>query len=296
MKGAIQNGLYSQLSDILDLEPACSTGNCTWPSYRSLAVCARSADVSSSLTPSSVRVPGDSSRGTPSYKGVKWSLTPHNHVIASDALVINVSSGAKQDPILSTDSSRGSSTGDPIRLDFSDSIAFKDSTAPIADVFIIYSTSRTIDEDHPAEFSAVEFVLEWCVQNFTTTVVNGNSSTVRHDASSNLSMPDMLAFPQAEPDDGDNRRYLLEPFPHYTLQQYFQSLFQGSVNTTMGDSEARIIATNDATLALLNPFDRFGRRINGTDEVAGRGVGLDGLQKILDNTATAMTNLWVTFF
>ncbi|KAL8799378.1 MAG: hypothetical protein Q9200_007555 [Gallowayella weberi] len=93
------------------------------------------------------------------------------------------------------------------------------------------------------------------------------------------------------PEDGDNRRYLIDTYSHITLQHYFKGLFHGSVNMTSNNPAVRTIGTNDATLALFNPVDIFGRKDDGEDKVAGRGEGLDGLQKILDNTTTAMTNL-----
>ena len=62
-------------------------------------------------------------------------------------------------------------------LNFTDSIAFEESARPIADVLIIYSTSTEFSEDSLPAFSALEFVLEWCVQKFTTTVTKRVSST-----------------------------------------------------------------------------------------------------------------------
>lgn len=301
MKGAIQSGLFSQNSAVPDIQPVCSSGNCTWPSYRSLSVCARSADVTSSLKTRKVLVPS-SEPGGRKYNQPQWYLSQQNYILDNGVTICNLSTVAKKNPIVSIGHSQdpGESTsdeseysGDPISLNFTDSIAFKDSTRPVANVFMIYANSTESSADHPGTFSAIEFVLEWCVQNFTTTVANGVASTQRHDSFRTFSTPDPnkeYAFITATPDDGDNRQYTIKPQDYYLLQYYFRGLVHGTVNLT--DSPvAHSAATNDATQALYQPFDISGMKLNGTDQVPGRGVGLSGLQGILDNIATGMTNM-----
>lgn len=268
MRGAIQSGLFSQNSVVLDVQPICSSGNCTWPSYRSLAICARSADVTSSLKIKNVTVTSDVP-GEGKYTEQKWYLSKQNYILSNGVTVCNLSSVARKDPITSTAGTvdpvlRGSqNAGDPISLDFTDSIAFKDSTRPVADVFMIYSNTSESSGDKPGTFSATEFVLEWCVQNFTTTVANGVSSTKRHDSSQDFSKPDpknAYAFITAKPDDGDNREYTINHRTHYVLQNYFRGLFQGTVilATSMYADKA---ATNDGTQVLFQPFDISGSKI-----------------------------------
>ena len=92
----------------------------------------------------------------------------------------------------------------------------------------------------------------------------------------------------AKPDDGDNRAYMIGPGTHYILQNYFRGLFQGMVNSTNSDT---LSVTNDAAQALYQPFDIRGEKVNGVDQVLGRGVGQAGLQRILDSIATGMTNM-----
>lgn len=298
MKGAIQSSLFTQNSVVLDVQPTCSSGNCTWPSYRSLAICARSAEVTSSLKMRNVAVNGDVP-GEGKYNEQKWYLSKQNYILSSGERLCNLSSVAKRDPIMSTagtvDPVLGGSqfAGHPISLDFTDSIAFKDSTRPVADVFMIYANKRQSTGDDLGTFSATEFVLEWCVQNFTTTVANGVSSTQRHESFQDFSKPDPnnpYTFLTAKPDDGDNRVYTINHETHYVLQNYFRGLFQGTVNLTIS-GDAHQSATNDATQALFQPFDISGEKTNGKDQVPGRGVGISGLQDILDNIATGMTNM-----
>jgi hypothetical protein len=50
MKGAVLNGLFASANvTINDTLPTCTTGNCTFPAYQSLALCASTADVTTHL-------------------------------------------------------------------------------------------------------------------------------------------------------------------------------------------------------------------------------------------------------
>ena len=280
MKAAIQTGLYADNFDVLDIQPTCSSGNCTWPSYRSLAICAQSANVTSHLTTKRVAIHG----GLPGETGTQWSISKQNYVIDNGQSLLNLSSAASVHPILDGQQ-------EPILLNFSNSIAFQNISPPVADVFIIYTKSTTSNADSPATFFATEFVLQWCVQNFTTSVTNGQSSTERHNSFDDFGKPNPNdAFLTATPQDGDNREYSIDPSTHYYLQNYFRVLLQGTANIT---SDGTPSVTNDATQALFQPFDIFGETVNGVDQVPGRGVGQAGLQRILNNVATGMTNMYV---
>jgi hypothetical protein len=70
-------------------------------------------------------------------------------------------------------------------LSFNSSIAFKNVSLPLADVLGIYGNETkgehtlpngTIAGGHLA-YGAVEFILEWCVQEFATEVINGIAKT-----------------------------------------------------------------------------------------------------------------------
>ena len=47
MKGAVYNGIFAD-EPVADLQPICPTGNCTWPSFLTLAFCSACNDVTSS--------------------------------------------------------------------------------------------------------------------------------------------------------------------------------------------------------------------------------------------------------
>ena len=303
MAGAIQSGLFSQNTAVPDVQPFCTSGNCTWPSYRSLAICARSADVTSSLQTSNVLISGDAP-GERKQTAKKWYLSPQDFLVNDGYVLGNLSSAAQRQPILSIGhpndpgdpfGDKNQTSGNPIALNFSSSVAFKDSPRPLADVFMIYTNTAPSFGNDQDNFSAFEFVLEWCVQNFTTMVASGQASTERFDSFRDFNPPDpnsKNADVQAKPNDGDSLHYIINSGDHYILQSYFRALFQGTVNLTRSlDAVVPKSATNDASQALFQPFDFNGETLNGADAVSGRGLGISGLQGILDNIATGMTNM-----
>lgn len=280
MKAAILNGLFSGNSTVDHLQPICTGGNCTYPSYRSLAICARSADVSPHLKSKNVSVP-DSFDPSSTVDVTQWYLTNLNFLVDDSVSLFRMSSAAKKNPIKDDQL-------DSVTLDFSRSIAFKNSSAPIADVFMIYSTSRNSAD---ASFAATELLLEWCVQNYTTTVINGTATTERHDAVSNFSTPDPGAigvYRTMRPNDGDDRVYMLAPGTLYIFQNYFRSLLQGEANLT---ANGQLFVTNDATQSLFAPFNIFGEKVNGVSIAPDQGGGIEQIQKTLDNIAVGMTNM-----
>ena len=274
MKGVIQNGLFSQNSVVLDLQPSCSTGNCTWPPYQSLAICARTANVTSSLKNRTTTVFGGES-DKDEYHIKQWYLTQQDSLQDDGDNLCNISTIARRSQILSTNKSHdgfgdNQRPGLPFSLDFGDSIAFQNSTRPIADSVIIYSTSNTPTIGiSPRTFAAIEFVLDWCIQTFTTTFVNGVPSTYRNGSVQAFSKPDpgnSSAFLTATSPDEDGRTYMIDPVSHYSLQLYFRDLFQGTANLTTY-SEGSQTVTSDAIQALFQPLNIFGEKINGTDQV-----------------------------
>lgn len=135
------------------------------------------------------------------------------------------------------------------------------------------------------------FMLDWCKQDFTTSVTNGSSSTEEHDSVSGFSQPDpkiIGKYLTARPNDGINRIYTVGSTTHHILQNYFRVLIHGRVNTTNINT---LSLADDAIQALFQPFNIFGEKLDGVDPVPGRSIGQAGLQRILDNVATGMTNM-----
>ena len=284
MKAAILNGLYAGTTTIDHIQPTCAGGNCTYPDYRSLAICTRSADVSSHLKHKKAYAYSSHESTTEYSNMLQWSLTDSNYLINDGTTLFNLSSAAKENRVKNHEYG----TPTPMALDFSQSIAFKDSSAPVADVFMIYATSR--DSSDGNEIAALEFLLEWCVQSYTTTVTNGTATTERHEAVSNFSVPlSVGGIPQMSLKDGDYREFTLGAGTLEFYQNYFRDIFHGKVRRAGNPTQLYI--SNDATQALFQPVNIFGNAKDGVSVTPNQGGGMDQLQKILDNIAVAMTNV-----
>ena len=105
-------------------------------------------------------------------------------------------------------------------LAFNDSLAFRGVNNSIADIFfIVYNGS-----DSQSPYSAYEASLEWCVRDYTTTVTNGIASTQRVNEYRGFVGPIRPAGAQLS-HRGVN--YTVELATAYSLQLYFQTLFNG---------------------------------------------------------------------
>ncbi|KAI0130352.1 hypothetical protein BJ170DRAFT_681805 [Xylariales sp. AK1849] len=267
MKGAIQRGLFSTSAIVDPSSPTCVSGNCTIGPYRSLAVCASAADITSSLTRSIVDTPQNSAKNA-----TRYSL-PGDHYLQIDenTLVILNFSSAAISPSGITDNE------ELLPLNFNDSLVFSNVSLPIADVYFIYldtNVSGSVDNN----YHAIEFVLEWCVQTFETSVENGTPNTMKRDSFRSFEGSGRSSFTATPDPSKQNDYYEIDPYTHYSLQRYMLNLLHG--NVTESFSNVGSTTSSDAANALFEPFLDLS---SGTPP-------LDGLQNILDNIATGMTN------
>ena len=268
MKGAIFNGLFSGANvTIKDTLPTCTTGNCTFPDYQSLALCASSADVTPHLqnltTKGEIRwcLPG----------GFCASSNSTNHVTA------NITSAVTQ-----ANKDADKVAGKPSPLNYI-SLAFADHVTPVGDFYIIYKnwTSRTSGPSADGPWAAVEFVLDWCVPTFSTNVINGTAATLRR--------PD----PFMDFDKGDSiirgyvrgEEFTVYPVSHYSLQRHLNLSLSGL--TYQSDLDYANYANSDQVQKLANFFGIGGQEADFSPTRAG---GLAALDAMLANTATSMTN------
>lgn len=171
MKGTVQTGLYSSNTTILDVEPVCPGGNCTFEPYWSLAICTSFADVSDNLK--SRKLPSNSS----TYAYFKeYYLTEHHSISALPNALFNMTSVATRQSL-----QHNESQFEIEPLNFNHSIAFSNVQNAIGDFFVFYAKPMHKAVFSEWDYGALEFVLEWCVQNFTTSVVNSIATTKRHD-------------------------------------------------------------------------------------------------------------------
>ena len=230
MKAAVQAGLYNGNSTIGLISPVCSTGNCTWAPYQSLAVYYSSADISSHLKITKYRTPYSRKFG-PDVKAIRYSLTK-DHYLEDDVVVyrLNLTSAAslvKNDDPYDVDLAH--------TLNFNQSIAFNGTQNPIADGFMIYY-DNSASLSNTTVYSAVEFKIEWCIQTFNTTVTNGTSSTTKLESSRNFTDGDGSSI-LVQLGREDRYEYNVDSPTHYSLQRYMRSLFNGTIVAVMSTGD-----------------------------------------------------------
>jgi hypothetical protein len=264
-------------------------------------------DITSSLniTRRNVTVPGQDG-------GIWVYSLPGGHYLQVDSAtpLLNFSSVAP--PVLPSNST--TSTGarpQPVALNFTDSVAFPRGRAAIADVFFIYKNYTHAQSKTPARdeqtvtgpdmrtiYTALEFVLEWCVQTYQTTVINGKPSTVRleHAANFNYNGDDAVSLrlvPSSESgSSGDTPRnaiYSVDLPTHYSLQRHFQQLLSGTVLQISASGQTVLLASSEPAQALWQPFDHIGQR-SADSPWDLFNTNQTGLGILLDNVATSMTN------
>jgi hypothetical protein len=273
-------GINSANVSLADIAPLCPGGNCTFNPYWSLAVCTRFANVSDHL-----------SENTTS-EGFRHYLS-ESHYIAHSVrknVFMNMSSATgpiqtlpkvetdDRDPLIFTNSL-------PDPLNFTESIAFRDISDPIADVFIIVRGDDA--QNDPERYAAIEFVLEWCVQNFTTTVTNGTATTQRHNAIRGFTGGYRKSLGPTLNLTLDGINYEVFAAGHNRLQRYMQLLFSGTVYMDMSENW---YATSDAMQLLFEPWDVFRFHHVQAMELGFAGTKQAGLECMINNVATGLTD------
>jgi hypothetical protein len=264
MKGAILNGLFASANvTINNTLPICTTGNCTFPKYQSLALCVSSADVTPHL------------QNLTAGREIRWCLpggfcASNNLTTITEKYVIaNVTSAATGDAEFLS----------PLNYT---SLAFADHATPLGDFYIIYGNWTNYSGDsRGTPWEAVEFVLDWCVPTFSTQVTNGTAVTSRG--------PDPFMDFYAEPgytitgNIGGEENVTVFPNSHYTLQRYLNLSLSGLAYRVGVDH----YVDSDQVQKLVTIFGIGGQ---GTDLSMTRARGLAALDAMLMNTATSVTN------
>ena len=277
MKGAVLGGIFFANSTVPDITPVCTIGNCTISGYQSLAVCWSKADVSSHIKESLIPNPDHNNVAEPNIS--EFCLPGGHCAKLTEQLTTYVTSAADKTANSTSDLVSGAS------LNYT-SIAFSDHVSPIADVYIFYlNATDPSHSDGSTKLSAVEITLDWCVPTFDTNLVNGTATTLRR--------PDPFVAFDAEPGAQltgtvNGTMYEIDLATHHSLQHYLWYLLSGEVYQTLGQST---FTTSDVAEALGQPFaGNSGSSAQLTTDTS-QAAALDVLDRILNNTATSMTNL-----
>ncbi|KAF2010318.1 hypothetical protein BU24DRAFT_427444 [Aaosphaeria arxii CBS 175.79] len=285
-KAAVQAGLLSAFSIINDTEPFCSTGNCTWPTYLSLAVCMRSQDVSEHVQ----KIQLESKL---KQKYFRYFLNEDFYIDENmNGVRLNVSSVATNTPIIDDN------TYPDNALNFSQTIAFSDNLYPIADIFVMYNNGSAPED---TRFSAFEILLEWCVQEFSTTVINGIATTTRGKSTNKFTgdrgsfiigprfnTTDDFASQSVMSDALADAEYMIANVTHFRLSNYIRKTIKGSVSN-VANSNPSWLTTSDAAEAIYRQIDRA-RDDQLQGDVGQKEDVEKDLRKFFQNIATSLTN------
>ncbi|OAA57147.1 hypothetical protein LEL_10937 [Akanthomyces lecanii RCEF 1005] len=267
LKGAIPYGLFANSTlGINNTAPMCSTGNCVFPDYQTLAVCSSSANVSSHV------VRTDKS-------GEELSCILGQFCISNGDInaVANITTAASSKQT-SRDSYKSGSS--PVPFNFS-SVAFAETNnaGTIGDFYILYQNFDA-DAQHGNVYAAVEFRLAWCVQTFTTHVVNTTVITNRHiDVNTNFTLRGAYISNTV-----NGTVFNVDKIAHYSLQRYLWLLLTGRAWFNADNS----ISVDSAEIDVL--AGQFGVTHDPSLSTGTQSEFMARLARIMDNVAISMTN------
>jgi hypothetical protein len=236
MKAAIQNGVLNIESNTtaFDVTPQCSTGNCTYPPFESLAMCYACADLTDKLT---LTISSD--------RLSNLSALPNNLSLQSQWWI------SKEGLIQMTVNNSAT--------DQLESIAFKGYGYPLVDMFVILAPYTNEIGEIPVGPYASECIIQWCVKQYTAGVKNGtfNETTTGKiwifdsAGSSIVGLRDNGTDFTVDYESGEN-----------AMIEYFGSLFSGHV--TQSDSLSPMQEwPSDATQAIFHYLNGTNHRLDG---------------------------------
>jgi hypothetical protein len=196
-KQAIQSGIYHAVDvEVPHLQPLCSSGDCQWRNFSSLAVCGAVADVSDRLTVSSQSGPRGLgvSLGDANDELVRSARLPNGLFLVGGTASCNLNISWPHSSA-NTDSDTEGLTGQESYLPARTSLAFSDQdgrvSSAIANFFLVY-TNQTSDPGSVSSrtvFRAAEVLLHFCVNTYEASTSRG-ASTSRVVHSSTLAAED----------------------------------------------------------------------------------------------------------
>ncbi|KAJ5620237.1 hypothetical protein N7510_004221 [Penicillium lagena] len=237
--------------------PVCSTGNCTWPTVSSLAVCGGCTDVSSKLISTSHHI----NKGHTTYK---YALPDGLALFRSS--IINSKYGGSEQPVFSVlNVSNANESMDRYHAYKSIANDPKNGLVMIAHLESISSMTRNGMQEpgskpDPSGFSAHECALWFCVQAYNISMTNGN-----------LKQATVGSWSKSKRGSNYNYHFATPPpefnIPHNASFQISTQVVQilgDSVKSAIGgyvsNSEGNIYMTNmtvSGIYARMNDLDRW---------------------------------------
>ncbi|KAK4105369.1 hypothetical protein N658DRAFT_491829 [Parathielavia hyrcaniae] len=310
-KQAVQSGIYHAVDEeVRPLQPLCSSGNCQWQNFSSLAVCSAVADVSDLVVPDQATSSGGGSLGGAKNELTNEARLPNGLFLAGSTTTYNLNiSWPQGSPSSSTTSGGGEAYGTDGRGSFlpaRTSLAFSQRdgrvSSAIANFFLVYTnqTGELASDPQPADaFRAAEVLLHFCVNTYEASTSGGASTSrvvhsstlaadneassnalvaVRNDASSSSPQAHRVRLHAA----GVKGVYSVERGDVELLNRYLLSLFSGTYSYRYGKSGVGETATSEALGLAM-----FGGGPRGDDEL--RAV----VGNLTTNVAISLTNTQV---
>lgn len=191
----------------------------------------------------------------------------------------NMTSAAGLDDILAPWEPDSDNRGQQSSLNFT-SVAFADHQNPIADVYVIYK--NVTDFTNNNDYLAVEFIFDWCIATFNTSVADGTATTIRIASPPAVFGKNGTSLSTVV----DGTTFSVGLKTHYTLQRYMALLLSGTVSNRGGLQQ---VTSSDAVnvVAQALGLNRDDRDSNSTPR---QDKDLASLNVLLENTAISMTN------
>lgn len=288
--------------EVPPLQPLCSSGNCQWQNFSSLAVCAAVADISDRLTISNQSRPRNLgvSLGDANDELVRAARLPNGLYLVGSTASCNLNISWPHDSV-NTESDTEVTDQEGF-LPARTSLAFSDQdgrvSSAIANFFLVYTneTSNTGSDSSRAVFRAAEVLLHFCVNTYEASTSRGvatsrvvHSSTlaaedgsgnsivnVRHESSS----PPRVFLRSANTDGV----YSVKREDVRFLNGYILSVFSGVYSHWYGKSIGGETATSEALGLAM--FQREPSDDDGMRSVVGN---------LTANVAASLTNMQVDF-
>ncbi|CZR66586.1 uncharacterized protein PAC_16487 [Phialocephala subalpina] len=285
MQQAVKMGLFNAANEsITHTAPSCPTGNCTWPDFSSLGICSKTANITSFL--SVVSVPGNQSASIGYIVDNNVTL-PNGAYLQAGAMGLNITTPPDVVDGLSVSPTNHS-------LAFQHEPNTKRTT--ISNHFIIYQNSNSTSQP---SFGAIEVLLYWCVNTYSTSVQSGIASTNVTTSGVNIGSTNAsIPMPMGAGTNGTYQQWgnlALNPMnstANYTvngnanaaLTSYMALTWRGWYEMGSGGGYS-----SDAAMALSDALFQEPSIANVTGKAADD-LQMAGIQNLTANVATSITN------
>lgn len=261
-------GLSNNSATLSAVVTNCNTGNCTWPPYPSLGICANVVDISDRLSPNPCNPNPSEDEPEPFLNDSCFNYTLQSISGYSDFQFTNLYSNNLTTSLLSNSFFQNSG------LFFAESQSLIDNTTILADFIILH-------QPLPLSLSkgavALECKLEFCVQIYETSVRSGNTTTI------------MTAVrPLLDPNENNSSEYLnftIQDQPFVLTNSAGSIILQSLSNLFYGDC----MTSNGVELSCDNPAAQiFGTAANQNSDLISDIES--AVEIVLNNTGISMTN------